>query len=366
MDRFEQFHDPEPPPVATDTLAAVQGRARGLQRRSRRRTWVAATAGVVLLAVAGAGVASRLPGGSSGSGDCARGVRFDGRSYFTESFNAAAFEPGELGDVVAVVKRTEVCPQRDGDASDLPVGAELRVARGVDPDVLVAAEVAGKVVVFRSAFPPKTVTVEDMFLLDDVVEVGINSEYDGETRWATLLDPASIAMVVTGITNAATVRADWSQSNGVFLEFIRSDGLRTRTRYLVDEGLLYDRGEGLQLPEAARRVISSALQEAPPAPVIDGLTVNGSAETGVVHPQAQCRQDRPDLTATPGETIQVAGPRRTSITFVFVSGPAIKPFSIDGDQLAAGIRLPDEAGRVTLEMFTEFESFCAVVAIIER
>jgi len=62
----------------------------------------------------------------------------------------------------------------------------------------------------------------------------------------------------------------------------------------------------------------------------------------------------------------VAGSRSTSITFVFVSGPAIEPFSIHSDQLAGGIRLPDEAGRVTLEMLTDFESFCAVVDIIEQ
>ena len=365
MEAYGQFHDPDPPVATADTPAAVQVRARWLRRRSRRRTWFGASAGVVLLAVVGAGVASRSAGGSSSNSSCAGGVRFGGSSYVLESFNSAVFEPGELGDVVGIVKRTEECPQRDGDASELPEGTELRVARGVEPEVLLAAEVDGHVVVFRSGLPPRSVAVEDMFLLDDVVEMGINSEVDGETRWATVLAPDQIATVVSGITNAATVRPDWSRSDSVTLEFVRSDGLRTRTGYLVDDGLLYDRSEGLQLSQAAMTVITGAFGEAPSAPVTDGLTVTGSASTGAVHPHAQCRRDRPDLAATSGETIQVAGPRRESITFIFISGPAIESFSIHSDQLAGGIPLPDEPGRVMIELFTESESFCAVVDVIE-
>lgn len=106
----------------------------------------------------------------------------DGLNYLFEEFNAGVLNGGDLGDVVGVVQRTDVCPDRDGDASDLPVGTELRAADGVAPEVLIAAEVDGQVVVFRSMLPPQDVSVEARLLLDDVVEVGINSDYDGMTR----------------------------------------------------------------------------------------------------------------------------------------------------------------------------------------
>lgn len=365
MDAFEQLHDPDQPTATTDTLTAVQDRAGRIRRRAVRRTWLGASVAVVLLVVVGVGVASRFQGGTSDNSSCAGGVRFDGNSYVSEGFNSAALEPGDLGDVVGVVTRTDVCPERDGDASELPLGAELRVPRGVDPGVLLAADVGGRVQVFRSGFPPDSVPVDKMFILDDVVEIGINSEYDGETRWATVLDPSQIATVVGGLRSASPVPADWSRSDSVTLEFVRSDGLKTRTRYLVDDGLVYDRGEGLQLSRAAMTVITMALADAPPAPMTDGLTITGSASTGTVHPSAQCRRDRPDLRASPGETMQVAGPRRTSITFIFISGPTIESYSIQRDQLADGIRLPDEPGRVMVELFTDSESFCAVVDVIE-
>ena len=365
MDAFEQLHDPDQPTATTDTLKAVQDRARGIRRRAVRRTWLGASVAAVLLMVVGIGVASRFQRGTSDNSSCAGGVRIGGNSYVSESFNSGVFEPGDLGDVVGVVKRTEVCPERDGDASGVPVGAELRVVRGVDPGVLLAAEVDGRVEVFRSGFPPESVPVDELLMLDDVVEIGINSEFDGETRWATVLDPGQIANVVGGIRSAAAVPADWSRGDGVTLEFVRSDGLRTRTPYLVDDGLLYDRRKGLQLSRAAMTVLTRALAEAPPAPVTDGLTLTGSASTGAVHPHAQCRRDRPDLAATPGETIQVAGPRRTSITFIFISGPAIESYSVHSDQLADGIRLPDEPGRVIVELFTDSESFCSVADVIE-
>lgn len=64
----------------------------------------------------------------------------DGLNYLFEEFNAGVLDGGDLGDVVGVVQRTDVCPDRDGDASDLPVGTELRAADGVAPEVLIAAE----------------------------------------------------------------------------------------------------------------------------------------------------------------------------------------------------------------------------------
>ena len=365
-DIFESLHDPAPPEAGPERLECVKRRSR--VRRQRRMIGASAAVAVVL-AVTGVGVVTTLLGSSGGSSDCGGGVWFDGRGYLPEQFNDRVFDADDLGDVIGNVERTRTCPERNGDASELPVGTELRAAPDIDPALGFAAVVEGEVEFFRTFHPPKDLGPADVLSLRNVVEIGLNSDFDGSTRWATITDPAGIAVVVESITSAPTTeihRADWNRMRA-FIEFVRSDGLVTRSTYLVDTRTVAIGLDGVALSPAAADVIDAALTDAPTAIPRSDLRLTGPSGSTPVFDRTACRFDRPDLRAAPGDVLQIDGEQAggVSISFVLVSGPKIEAYGIERDALAAGIALPAAAGPVTVELVSmnAGTSYCAVVDI---
>ena len=309
--------------------------------------------------------------GSGRGGDCSTGVYLFGRLYDIESFNDDVFALADLGPTVGVVERNVACPSRDGDAGEIAIGTELREISGIDPSIGFAAEVDGRIHFFRSLNPPTDFEIEMLLPLDDVIEIGLNSAHDGDTRWATIDQPDQITAILEAVRTAPVVESPFEDALRTRLrtviEIVRSDGLRTRTIYTVDRRLLSDRRVGesgwtaRELPRSAAAIIDAALNAAPlPAPR-DGLELVGASGTAAVLRVTECRLDRPQLVAALEERLEVAGSRSDGITFAIISGPNIEGYS--QEEIDDGIALPDVAGPVLIELVSMGlgSSYCSVV-----
>jgi hypothetical protein len=336
----------------------------------RSRFFAPALVVFALLSLATGGCAST----SGEGGDCSGGVFLLGRSYDAERFNDGVFEPGELGQVVGAVDRAVVCPSRDGEAGEVPVGTEFRSVPGVDPGVGIAAEINGGVRFFRSFNPPQDLDIDQLLSLADAVEIGLNSDYDGSTRWATIDDPEQVTAIVAAARSAPEVKSSFDDANQhslqrVFFEIVRSDGLRTRTTYTLDSRLLSDRRfqqsgwTARQLTGSAAAIIDAALDAAPPARPRDGLELVGASGTAQVLDRTACRLDRPQLLAAPGERLVIGGPRSNGISFAIISGPNVEVYSVEHDAIGDGIPLPTATGPVLVELSSMLlgTSFCSVI-----
>jgi hypothetical protein len=326
----------------------------------------------------GALVVAVLAGCASDSGeggDCSGGVFLDGRVYDVETFNDGVLEPSDLGSVLGVVERNVSCPSRDGEAGEVAVGTELRSIAGVDPGVGFAAEVDGRVRVFRSYRPPTGLGIEEVLPLDDVVEIGLNSPHDGSTRWATITDPDQIAVIVDDVRTGPSVEVSIGDlirpGLRTVFEIVRSDGLRTRTTYAINRRLLAggvgDEGEWArrEVSDSAAAIIDAALAAAPPARPRDGLVLVGPSGTADVLDISACRFDRPQLTASTQERLMIEGSRSGGISFALVSGPDIDGYIVDDDALDEGIPLPDSTGLLLIELVSMNlgTSFCTVIHV---
>ena len=313
---------------------------------------------------------------SGEGGDCAVGVFMLGRLYDVERFNDGVFEPADLGQVVGVVDEAVACPSRDGEAGEIPIGTEFRSVPGIDPGVGFAAEVDGGVRFFRSLNPPTELDIGRLLLLDDAVEIGLNSGYDGSTRLATIDDPDQVFAIVAAVRTAPVVKSSFDDASRhalqtVFFEVVRSDGLRTRTTYTLDGRLLSDRRvqqsgwTARALTGSAAAIIDAALDAAPPSTPQDGLELVGASGTAHVLDVTACRLDRPQLVAAPGDRLIIGGPRSGGISFAIISGPGIEAYSVEDDAIGEGIPLPATTGPVLIELVSMYlgTSFCSVIDI---
>ncbi len=316
-------------------------------------------------------------GSTSGQGgDCAGGVFMLGRLYDVEPFNDGVLESSDLGEVIGVVDRTVACPRRDGEAGEVPIGTEFRTVRGVEPGVGIAADVGGRVRFFRSFNPPGDLDIDRLLVLDDVVEIGLSSGFDGSTRWATIDDPDHVSTIIDAARNAPVVESSFDGANRqvlqtVFVELVRSDGLRSRTTYTLEGRLLSDRRvresgwTARELSGAAASIIDAALDAAPVATPRDGLELVGASGTAGVLDRTACRSDRPQLVAAPGERLVFGGSRSGGVWFAIISGPSFEAYSVGHDAIEDGVPLPDSVGPVLVELvsFDLGVSFCSVIDV---
>ena len=345
-----------------------------MMRPSNARTVLSLITGGLVVAAAvtaiGLAVADSKDGDDSAS--CGGGVWANGRSYLREEFNDSVFDVDDLGVVIGTVNRTGVCPSKNGDASVLPVGAELRAVPNVDPGVAFAVSVGSEVHFFRTSHPSGDLSAADVLVVGDVVEIGLNSDFDGSTRWAAITEPAKIEVVLDAVNSARQQLDGDDASTGIglrtFLEFVRADGLATRAAYdVASHNLTVGDGE-IWLHQGAADVVDAALAEAPAAVPTVELQLTGLNGSTLVRNRAECRIDRPDLALAPNERVKVDGAEEatSSIMFAVVSGPSLEPRSIGSSELAGGFQMPATAGPVIVELVdADGNGYCAVVNVIE-
>lgn len=258
---------------------------------------------------------------SDSEATCGEIVAIDGDIYVRDAYNTDAVDASELGAMIDRVDREWRCNDTgSGDrtvpvdrvvASVLPPGTELR-AIGSGPAGSIIAAISGDEVwiyVNRSVDP---------FAFDaEVSEIGINSGFDGTTRFATIDDPRLVRQLLEELRSStmasrAEDEADLDDQL-LFVELVRSDGLRTVVPCWIDEDQLGDRRVGASWSTA----VNDALASGPRHLVAEGIMLIGNGGTARFHPNGGCRRDRPDLEVRPGEVLAIAdGGSKASYFFV--------------------------------------------------
>lgn len=238
--------------------------------------------------------------------DCVGGLVVDG-VWYQPDWNSPAPDETELGEVVATVEGPWDCyisPEELGDgvfATGIPYGSEVRRIGTRTVDEALATVSTDGIALFRSTDSMSLTGALD----DEIVAIGINSEYDGTTRFATIDDPTVIARLVDAARAVEQEPSLDGLNEGIryFIEFVHSDGLSTSFPYGVERAQLSDRVVGEVWAEA----ITTAMAQSGGAPTVDGLIVTAGGVEAPTHPLGACRLDRIDVTAAPGEIVTIAG-----------------------------------------------------------
>ncbi|MFP5487350.1 MAG: hypothetical protein ACLGHQ_03485, partial [Acidimicrobiia bacterium] len=247
-----------------------------------------------------------LGSSAGGAASCVGGLLVDGVWYSPDWYSPVP-EERELGKVIGTVDGQWDCSVAEeelGDgvfASGIPDGSEVRQIGTRRVDEALATVSRDGVSVFRS---PDSLSLTSA-LDDEIVAIGVNSDYDGTTRFATIDDPAVIARLVDAAraVDQETSFDGLSEGMRYFIEFVHADGLSTSFPYGVERAQLSDRVVGVMWAEA----IDAALAQSGEAPTVEGLTVSVGGVDAPTHPLGSCRLDRTDLTATPGQIVTVGG-----------------------------------------------------------
>lgn len=333
-------------------------RTRTTPRAASHRGPLLAIAAVVVVAVFGGVVALVRSDGSDGGGSvssCGEIVGINGRIYQRDNFNDDAVPVDELGDVIGAVDQRWNCD--DGDrsipedvivASLLTPRTELRSIGSGPASSTIAAVFDGQVVVYQAA------DVDRLSFTADVSEIGINSDYDGSTRFATITDPSTIATLMDAARSSpqSGQREDDADLDDrrYFVELVRTDGLRTVIPYWIDEGQLGDRN----VPDSWATAVELALGEGPDQPIIDDITLTDGDRVASFHPNGACRRDRPDLDVPPKSTLNFVTDPTVQLSFVFVTTQPLDPNNGEpadafAPDVSATFEVPDREGTLIVE-----------------
>lgn len=318
-------------------------------------------------------------GGASGDGngalgsstgataDCVGGLVVDG-VWYQPDWNSPTPEESEIGEVVGTVDGPwdcSVAAEELGDgvfATGIPDGSEVRRigTRAVD-EALVTVSRDG-VAIFRS---PDSLSLASA-LDDEIVAIGINSEYDGTTRFATIDDPAVIARLVDA-ARAVDHEASFdglNEGSRYIIEFVHADRLSTSFPYGLERAQLSDRIVG----EVWTDAIETAMAQSDGAPTVEGLTVSAAGVDAPTHPAGSCRLDRVDVSAAPGEIVTVGG--EAVADEVIEPWWWINPPGGGGDMVPAasqtgqGLLVPNVDGAMIVEIYLRTDS-TADVPLVE-
>jgi hypothetical protein len=306
---------------------------------------------------------------------CGELVAIEGRVYFRDAYNTDTVDPSDLGVVIDRVDQEWPCndtgaqqevPSAGVFASALPPGTELRTIGSEPAEAMVAAVNGDEVWVYMN------VTADRFAFTADVSEIGINSGFDGTTRLATIDDPTLVRQLVDDLRAAPTATRPDDETDlddqRVFVELVRSDGVRTVVPYWIEEGQLTDRRVG----ELWTNTVNDALTSGPPQPVVDGITMVGNEGLASFHPNGSCRRDRPDLEVQQGEVLSIALTDGTGIAYLYVSP---RPPANSGqtppdpsylDQPGETFNAPDLSGTTIIEAgLGPLGEACTVLRVIE-
>ena len=191
-------------------------------------------------------------------------VKVDGLMFQRAFSPAVTVDESDLGPTVDTVRCTigdsvgnPDFRSRDGDASFLPVGTELRSVDGYRPDFRLAALEDGAWQVYEVDDVPDAVTGEDMLdLRDKVTAVHLVEGERGEGVLRTVDDPSRVTAIVQAVL-AARVLPDrpglydrLGNESPVFLRFEMADGTAVQRAWHVEAGILWRRIEAPEILES--------------------------------------------------------------------------------------------------------------------
>ena len=335
-------------------------------------------AALVVLSVGVGGLLLLETGGRSGGDSdatCGEVVAIDGRIYVRDDYNTDAVEASDLGSVIDRVDQEWPCDDT-GDEQEVPTegvvasvlspGTELRTIGSEPSEAMVAAVNGDEVWVYVNL-------TGDRFAFNaDVSVIGINSGFDGTTRFATIDDPILVSQLVDDLRVAPTAPRANDETDlddeQVSIELVRSDGLRTVVQYWIDEDQLADRRVGSSWATA----VNDALASGPPQPIVDGITMIGDGGVARFHPNGACRRDRPDLEVEQGEVLSIAVDDGLEVSYFYVSPrPPINSSQTPPDPGYLGepgqrFIVPELVGTTVVEAgLTRSADVCAVLLVTE-
>jgi len=303
----------------------------------------------LVLVVVGLVVACGSAQGSQGAGDCVEAITVDGVLYARDSYNDTRLRDEHLGETVGTIDGTYDCGDVQGEGGQAGIsgspglqGERVWTVGGQPAASMLAVETDWGIRLYRSV---EVSPLESVFE-GDVSAIGINSEFDGETRFATIEDPATVERLVSGLADAEPVARTGGGGVRYFIEFEHQGVLVTVVPFFVDDNQLGDRVVGDEWSAAIDRALSAS----PNGPTVDWITLEGASGIGTFRPLGACRTDRIDLDVTPGELLTASS--RESAEEMRWLNPAepLQTSSTGSSQIGSTVVVPNFEGSAILEV----------------
>lgn len=313
---------------------------------------------LVALAFLGAGC-----GGSSASdsaASCIGAVRIDGLLFLHDDYNDARLALDQLGDRIGSVDNDYECYSGFPDGSEAGIwgspdikGDEVWSVPGQPQESMVAVSTDRGVRIYRSSAKSRLASA----LENEVIAIGVNSEFDGKTRFATIDDTDIVTELLNLASEGEPTTSTGSDGLRYFIEFEHAGGMVTVVPYFVATNQLGDRivGSGWFV------AINEALDGSADAATIGGVLLTGTAGRGEFHPTGACRTDRVDLEVAPGELL-VASYDSSLRPIWWLNPPEpLDPQVVAFSQTGATLISPNFAGAMIVEVVLVDESGNAVL-----
>jgi len=237
--------------------------------QNERNTFALAVILLTLLGLTGCNSAAP-PGTSSVQIDWVNFIKFKGITYMAtvnqgRSLTASDFGP-EFAKVTFKVSGNVNSPayqSKDGDAAFLDAGTPVYMVKGYKPTFRLAAydkNQNNSIVLFEADTNPRAKKGVDLLDIGGkVLFIGVNSEQDGTTELAAIMDQKRVAALVTLVLNASVDQNSQQQDNTqYFIAFHLNDSTTVTRQFGLHSGEL---SRGILLPKAFGDAIEQALKK---------------------------------------------------------------------------------------------------------
>jgi len=226
---------------------------------------------LVLVLVTWVGLLSCGIPASSGTAqvDWVNFINFKGITYVGDPLNQGrALQESDLGPQFAKVTfkvsgniTTIGYQARDGDAAFLNAGTQVYTVKGYQPTFRLAAHGTNdhnRLVLFEADTNPSAKKGSDLLdIAGKVLSISVNSEQDGKTEIAAILDPKQVAALVALVLTAPVDQNRSPQDEPqYFIAFHLSDGTTVTRQYGLHTREL---SRGILVPKAFGDAIEQAL-----------------------------------------------------------------------------------------------------------
>ncbi len=227
---------------------------------------------VILLTLLGltACNSAATPGTSSVQIDWVNFIKFKGITYMATVNQGRPLTASDFGSEFAKVSfkvsgnvNSPGYQSKDGDAAFLDAGTPVYMVKGYKPTFRLAAYDTNhnnSIVLFEADTNPRAKKGVDLLDIGGkVLYIGVNSEQDGTTEIAAIMDQKRVAALVTLVLNASVDQNSQQQDNTrYFIAFHLNDNTTVTRQFGLHSGEL---SRGILLPKAFGDAIEQALKK---------------------------------------------------------------------------------------------------------